>query len=73
MGTTTAAFICGRRKQQQKQVRKGWFAMKFGEAGGEQQRFVVPVIWFNHPLFVQLLKEAEDEYGLEQMGTITIP
>ncbi|MFS7957305.1 hypothetical protein Hanom_Chr07g00664771 [Helianthus anomalus] len=57
ISTTTTAFICGRRKQQQKHVRKGWFAMKFGETGGEQQRFV----------------EAEDEYGLEQMGTITIP
>uniref|UniRef100_A0A251VHT4 Putative small auxin-up RNA n=1 Tax=Helianthus annuus TaxID=4232 RepID=A0A251VHT4_HELAN len=47
--------------------------MKFSEAGGEQQRFVVLVIWFNHSLFVQLLKEVEDEYGLEQIGTITIP
>lgn len=41
--------------------------------GEEQQRFVVPVIYFNHPLFMQLLKEAEEEYGFEQKGPITIP
>lgn len=60
-------------QQQQQQVPKGFLAVKVGKAGGEQQRFVVPVIWFNHPLFMQLLKEAEDEYGFEQIGTITIP
>ncbi|MFS8022227.1 putative small auxin-up RNA [Helianthus anomalus] len=73
MGTATTAFNHGRRKPQQKPVPKGCLAVKVGEADGEQQRFVVPVIWFNHPLFVQLLKEAEDEYGFEQRGTITIP
>ncbi|KAL4586196.1 hypothetical protein LXL04_010828 [Taraxacum kok-saghyz] len=57
----------------QQQVPKGCLAVKVGEAGGEQQRFVVPVIYFNHPLFMQLLKVAEEEYGFEQKGTITIP
>ncbi|XP_024987931.1 auxin-responsive protein SAUR32-like [Cynara cardunculus var. scolymus] len=54
-------------------VPKGCLAVKVGEAGAEQQRFVVPVICFNHPLFMQLLKDTEDEYGFEQKGTITIP
>ncbi|KAI3719571.1 hypothetical protein L6452_20473 [Arctium lappa] len=54
-------------------VPKGCLAVKVGETGAEQQRFVVPVICFNHPLFMQLLKDAEDEYGFEQKGTITIP
>lgn len=39
----------------------------------EKQRFIVPVMYFNHPLFMQLLKEAEEEYGFDQKGTITIP
>ncbi|KAK1425283.1 hypothetical protein QVD17_20633 [Tagetes erecta] len=56
-----------------KQVPKGCLAVNVGEANGEQQRFVVPVIWFNHPLFMELLKEAENEFGFEQKGTITIP
>ncbi|XP_029126573.1 auxin-responsive protein SAUR32 [Cajanus cajan] len=53
-------------------VPKGCLAIKVGE-GEEQERFVVPVMYFNHPLFMQLLKEAEEEYGFDQKGTITIP
>ncbi|XP_004306629.1 PREDICTED: auxin-induced protein X15-like [Fragaria vesca subsp. vesca] len=53
-------------------VPKGCLAIKVG-VGEEQQRFVVPVLYFNHPLFIQLLKEAEKEYGFDQKGTITIP
>ncbi|ERN10762.1 hypothetical protein AMTRI_Chr09g19520 [Amborella trichopoda] len=53
-------------------IPKGYLAVMVG-VGGEQERFVIPVAYFNHPLFVQLLKEAEDEYGFEQKGTITIP
>ncbi|KAF5733277.1 indole-3-acetic acid-induced protein ARG7-like isoform X1 [Tripterygium wilfordii] len=64
------------KKQQQEEVirdvPKGCLAIKVGQ-GEEQQRFVVPVIYFNHPLFMQLLKEAEEEYGFDQKGTITIP
>lgn len=54
-------------------VPKGCLAIKVGSEGEEQQRFVVPVIYFNHPLFMQLLKEAEEEYAFDQKGTITIP
>ncbi|KAF5451797.1 hypothetical protein F2P56_026868 [Juglans regia] len=60
------------RKQEMRDVPKGCLAIKVGQ-GEEQQRFVVPVIYFNHPLFMQLLKEAEEEYGFDQKGTITIP
>lgn len=80
MGTTiftnirTTTTNRGRKKHHHHQeVPKGCLAVKVGETDGEQQRFVVPVVWFNHPLFMQLLKEAEDEYGFEQKGTITIP
>nr|XP_004510629.1 auxin-responsive protein SAUR32-like [Cicer arietinum] len=59
-------------KQEFKGVPKGFMAIKVGQ-GEEQQRFVVPVMYFNHPLFIQLLKEAEEEYGFDQKGTITIP
>ncbi|KAI3444365.1 hypothetical protein Pfo_001030 [Paulownia fortunei] len=60
------------KKQLVKDVPKGCLAIKVGQ-GEEQQRFVVPVIYFNHPLFLQLLKGAEEEYGFDQKGTITIP
>lgn len=56
-----------------KDVPKGCLAIKVGSKEEERQRFVVPVFYFNHPLFMQLLREAEEEYGFEQKGTITIP
>ncbi|KAK9145764.1 hypothetical protein Sjap_005667 [Stephania japonica] len=54
-------------------VPKGCLAVMVGHQDEEQQRFVVPVMYFNHPLFMQLLKEAEEEFGFDQKGTITIP
>ncbi|KAK8493047.1 hypothetical protein V6N13_046189 [Hibiscus sabdariffa] len=53
-------------KKQFRDVPKGCLAIKVGSEGEEQQRFVVPVMYFNHPLFMQLLKEAEKEYGFDQ-------
>ncbi|KAF7843906.1 auxin-responsive protein SAUR32 [Senna tora] len=62
------------KKRNCRDVPKGCLAIKVGQGGEEElQRFVVPVIYFNHPLFLQLLKEAEEEYGFDQKGTITIP
>ncbi|XP_022858747.1 auxin-responsive protein SAUR32-like [Olea europaea var. sylvestris] len=49
----------GGKNQQVKDVPKGCLAVMVGQ-GEEQQRFVIPVIYFNHPLFMQLLKEAEE-------------
>ncbi|THU63189.1 hypothetical protein C4D60_Mb01t13090 [Musa balbisiana] len=52
---------------------KGWMAVRVGGEGEEQQRFLVPVGYLNHPLFVALLREAEEEYGFHHAGAITIP
>jgi SAUR family protein len=56
---------------------KGCMAVRVvGPVGGgaeEEERFVVPVGYLKHPLFVGLLKEAEEEYGFKQQGAITIP
>jgi SAUR family protein len=53
---------------------KGCMAVRVvGPAGGEEERFVVPVGYLKHPLFVALLKAAEEEYGFAQKGAITIP
>ncbi|XP_058781429.1 auxin-responsive protein SAUR32-like [Vicia villosa] len=58
--------------EKNKDIPKGCMAVMVGQ-GEEQQRFVIPVIYINHPLFMQLLKEAEEEYGFAQKGPITIP
>ncbi|OIV96868.1 hypothetical protein TanjilG_08729 [Lupinus angustifolius] len=59
-------------KKDMKDIPKGCLAILVGQ-GEEQQRFVIPVIYFNHPLFMQLLKEAEEEYGFKHKGPIIIP
>ncbi|XP_059628972.1 auxin-responsive protein SAUR32-like [Cornus florida] len=53
-------------------IPKGCVAIMVGQ-GEEQQRIIIPVGYINHPLFMQLLKEAEEEYGFDQKGTINIP
>ncbi|XWS50282.1 hypothetical protein CRYUN_Cryun12cG0074800 [Craigia yunnanensis] len=59
-------------KKDLKDIPKGCLAILVGQ-GEEQQKFVIPMIYVNHPLFMQLLKEAEEEYGFDQKGPITIP
>ncbi|KAL9681112.1 hypothetical protein QQ045_012893 [Rhodiola kirilowii] len=60
-------------------VPKGYLAVYVGrgskEVNGECEvrRVLVPVMQFNHPLFGELLKEAEAEFGYEHPGGITIP
>ncbi|XP_012439503.1 auxin-responsive protein SAUR36 [Gossypium raimondii] len=54
-------------------VPKGHLAVYVGESDGNMRRVVVPVIYFNHPLFGELLKEAELVYGFNQSGGITLP
>ncbi|KAL8062466.1 hypothetical protein ABFX02_02G149300 [Erythranthe guttata] len=55
-------------------VPKGHMAVYVGQKdGGDFQRIFVPVAFFNHPLFGDLLKESEKEYGFNYPGGITIP
>jgi SAUR family protein len=54
-------------------VPKGHLAVYVGQKDGDFRRVLVPVIYFNHPLFSELLREAEQEYGFEHQGGITIP
>ncbi|XP_047077256.1 auxin-responsive protein SAUR36-like [Lolium rigidum] len=44
-----------------------------GPGGESSMRYVVPVVYFNHPLFGELLREAEEEFGFKHPGGITIP
>lgn len=55
------------------EVPKGKMAVYVGQEDGDYERVLVPVIYINHPLFGQLLRKAEDEYGHDHPGGITIP
>lgn len=55
-------------------VPKGHLAVYVGRRSGELRRVLVPVVYFNHPLFGDLLREAEEEFGFSHRGGgITIP
>ncbi|KAJ1383704.1 Small auxin-up RNA [Sesbania bispinosa] len=54
-------------------VPKGHLAVYVGQKDDEFHRVLVPVVYFNHPLFSELLREAEKEYGFHHPGGITIP
>ncbi|KAM7257041.1 hypothetical protein ACFE04_012782 [Oxalis oulophora] len=54
-------------------IPKGHLAVYVGQSDGFTKRVMVPVVYFNHPLFGQLLKEAERVHGFNQPGGITIP
>eukprot|EP00249_Psilotum_nudum_P009408 c21916_g1_i1 orf=273-752(+) len=41
--------------------------------GIEKKRFVIPALHLNHPVFKMLLEKAEEEYGFQQEGGLTIP
>nr|GMD20506.1 auxin-responsive protein SAUR32-like [Ipomoea batatas] len=58
------------------QIPKGFVAVMVGSGGGDeeqQRRFVIPVTYLNHPLFLRLLKEAEEENGFHHDGPLSIP
>ncbi|XP_060202814.1 auxin-responsive protein SAUR32-like [Lycium barbarum] len=59
-------------KKEQIDVPRGCVTVLVGK-GEEQQKFVIPVMHINHPLFTQLLKEAEEVYGFHHNGPINIP
>ncbi|KAE8693786.1 Auxin-responsive protein SAUR32 [Hibiscus syriacus] len=55
------------------EVPKGHLTVYVGKKGGDFHRVLVPVIYFNHPLFGELLRGTEEEYGFSHQGGITIP
>ncbi|TYK14021.1 auxin-responsive protein SAUR36-like [Cucumis melo var. makuwa] len=54
-------------------VPKGQLAVYVGESGGGLSRVLVPVVYFKHKLFIELLREAEEEYGFRHEKGITLP
>ncbi|KAM7527974.1 hypothetical protein LguiB_031384 [Lonicera macranthoides] len=53
-------------------VKEGHFAV-IAMNDGEMKRFIVPLIFLSHPLFLRLLDQAADEYGFDREGALTLP
>ncbi|XP_023731937.1 auxin-responsive protein SAUR23 [Lactuca sativa] len=59
-------------KKNQRDVPKGHLAVYVGET--QKKRFVVPLSYLDQPLFQDLLRRSEEEYGFyHPMGGLTIP
>ncbi|KAK1576237.1 hypothetical protein Q3G72_012107 [Acer saccharum] len=51
-------------------ILSGFFAVYVGE---DRKRFLIPTRFVNLPIFVYLLKKAEEEYGFKCNGGIALP
>ncbi|CAJ1979260.1 unnamed protein product [Sphenostylis stenocarpa] len=54
-------------------VKEGHFVVIAKDLVEEAKRLVVPLSCLNNPTFLKLLEEAEEEYGFDQHGALTIP
>ncbi|XP_071736089.1 auxin-responsive protein SAUR21-like [Rutidosis leptorrhynchoides] len=62
--------VYGKRNNQM-DVPKGHLAVYVGE--NEKRRFVVPLSFLEQPLFQDLLRQSEEEYGFDHpMGGLTV-
>ena len=53
-------------------IPKGYLAVYVGEV--QRKRFVVPLSYLDQPLFQDLLRRSEEEFGFNHpMGGLTIP
>ncbi|XP_063942629.1 auxin-responsive protein SAUR68-like [Daucus carota subsp. sativus] len=50
-------------------VSKGHFAVYTAD----HRRFVIPLVYLESEIFIELLRMAEEEYGLQRDGPITLP
>ncbi|CAO2823723.1 unnamed protein product [Amaranthus hypochondriacus] len=55
-----------------KDVKDGHFAV-VAKDGVSAKRFLVPLRYLTHPMFLTLLEKAAEEYGFDHGGALTIP
>lgn len=53
-------------------VKEGHFVV-IATKGWESRRFLIALAYLNHPEFLKLLKQAEEEFGFSQEGALAIP
>ncbi|GLJ16941.1 hypothetical protein SUGI_0292700 [Cryptomeria japonica] len=52
-------------------VHRGYVPVRVGVE--QTDKFMIPVFYLNHPLFANLLADAEEVFGFEQRGSLRIP
>ncbi|GLJ21134.1 hypothetical protein SUGI_0386530 [Cryptomeria japonica] len=60
-------------KRRSDDIPKGCVAVRVGKENDEVTRFVIPIFLLNHPLFMDFLEEAQDEFGFMQEGILRVP
>ncbi|XP_021756111.1 auxin-responsive protein SAUR40-like [Chenopodium quinoa] len=55
------------------EIRRGYVPVMVGFSEEQQERFMVPCGWMNHPCIVELLQLSANEFGYQQQGVIHIP
>ncbi|XP_044953348.1 auxin-responsive protein SAUR32-like [Hordeum vulgare subsp. vulgare] len=66
----------GDQAEKRGKVKKGWLAVRVGQAeqqGDGFRRFVIPIAYLYHPLFQRLLEAARDTYGYDSAGPLRLP
>lgn len=53
-------------------IKQGHFVV-IATQGWKPERFSIELEFLDHPDFVKLLKQAEEEYGFSQVGALAIP
>ncbi|XP_021756112.1 auxin-responsive protein SAUR71-like [Chenopodium quinoa] len=56
-----------------RETRKGRVPIMVGKCEEEEERFMLPLGWMNHPIIVDLLQLSANEFGYHQEGVIHIP
>ncbi|KAL1313739.1 auxin-responsive protein SAUR50-like [Arachis ipaensis] len=59
-------------RDDEKGVKEGHFVV-IATQGWKEERFFIELGHLDNPDFVQLLKQAEEEYGFSQEGALAIP
>uniref|UniRef100_A0A803L793 Uncharacterized protein n=1 Tax=Chenopodium quinoa TaxID=63459 RepID=A0A803L793_CHEQI len=53
--------------------KRGYVPILVGKSEEEEERFMVPLGWMNHPCIVELLRVSANEFGYHQQGVLQIP
>ncbi|XP_021729388.1 auxin-responsive protein SAUR71-like [Chenopodium quinoa] len=61
------------RKHDQVAKKRGYVPIMVGKSEEEEERFMVPLGWMNHPCIVELLRVSANEFGYHQQGVSQIP